>query len=264
MQDASLEPSFDIVNGGAAKASASAFATNPNANETTYPLLGSDSEHAKNDYNYDDDKRRKKQRKRKKQHKKKCKRRHRRRSVTVTRMTTVNRKRARQAAKGAEEKAKHSRRKDDPAIGKKTRNKLKGSLLECHWDQQTIVTTARTTKTKTIPIVANNKLEGDTNVDVRIERTNDRGASFAMTFRPRGTALRLERDGRIVADWPRAKARATRHTSVQTRGGWGCRNERGMSEYLMLKIEPSFGFECTSAAMRTFLGRLNQPRRRSV
>jgi hypothetical protein len=65
--------------------------------------------------------------------------------------------------------------------------------------------------TTTIPIVAKNNLDGDTN-HVRIENTNDRGAPFEMTFRPpQETALRLGRDGRQKRKRGRPATRACRH-----------------------------------------------------
>jgi hypothetical protein len=55
-----------------------------------------------------------------------------------------------------------------------------------------VVANVATTRT-TIPMIAAKKsLGGDTNVDARIENTNDRGAPFEMAFRPRD---------RLVADW---------------------------------------------------------------
>jgi galactose mutarotase-like enzyme len=69
-----------------------------------------------------------------------------------------------------------------------------------------VVVTTRTI----IPIAAKKSLlDGDTNVDARIEHTNDRGTPFEMTFHPRNCPP-------TRADWPRAKGRAT-HTSLQTR-----------------------------------------------
>jgi hypothetical protein len=84
-----------------------------------------------------------------------------------------------------------------------------------------------TTRT-TMPIVAKKSLDGDTNVDARIENTNDRGAPC---FVPSDSGERL-----------RAKGGRIHHKSIQTREEWGVEEEAkgGISEYVMLQIRNFF------------------------